>query len=735
MRQALRHTGQQSRVCFVRHIIAAIILLSFSFSPVLLAQTAGAVSKTDNTILLSRWTYGGTYALMVWGDTLLFGDGNYLRVANVADPQNPQLLGELEMPRIIGDINIDQQHAYVLLDTHSVSIVDLSNLTDLRQIGYLSTAWEGRELVFDSDRAYVVAGNKGLRTLDITDITAPQEIDSLLLGFTMQDLVIADSLVLVAAGNRGLRVININAAPVEVGFYDNGVTVQDVAYIGHQAIIATNTGVKSVDLSDLSNLQAADVGNNVELFQQLSVDGNYLATQGSGTGLILYEYQAPSFVEIASHNSDESSRGVILQAGRLFLANDMNGVRVFDVDTSAQTLTESSLLSNGSLLLQAVPIGERLYIRDVSGKIQIIDISDTQQPQRLGRFAVQGNPVTFAVADSIAYVATADSGLRIYDMTEHAAVINIGSALDSQEVTDVALSGSLLYIASPDSGLLVFDVIDPSLPQKVASGAAGEDIEYIKIHDQYAFAYRDQGMIIFDISDSSQFVEISRIDSSFVIDKVAVADNICYQMTHIGPDFSLRAWDVSDTANPQQVSIRDVQEESSPLAVYGTYVYFHERPQGIRIFDYSNPANPVEVGAFSNGGFRKDIAVQGDLVFAINLRNGFDIILHDKITGVDEPRDPQVAQSMQLRQNYPNPFNGRTQIEFLLQNQSVIQLVIFDVLGREVKTLFDGRHPEGSFRQAWDGTDNAGRPVASGVYLYRLTSGERSISRKLLLLQ
>ena len=88
-----------------------------------------------------------------------------------------------------------------------------------------------------------------------------------------------------------------------------------------------------------------------------------------------------------------------------------------------------------------------------------------------------------------------------------------------------------------------------------------------------------------------------------------------------------------------------------------------------------------------------------------------------------------------LSQNYPNPFNPSTTIRFTLPRQTFVRLEIFNVLGQKVTTQVDQLMPAGDYTISWDGTDNAGRPVSSGVYLYRITAGEFVDTRKMLLLK
>jgi uncharacterized membrane protein len=88
-----------------------------------------------------------------------------------------------------------------------------------------------------------------------------------------------------------------------------------------------------------------------------------------------------------------------------------------------------------------------------------------------------------------------------------------------------------------------------------------------------------------------------------------------------------------------------------------------------------------------------------------------------------------------LAQNYPNPFNMETLIRFSLARSAEIELSIYDVLGRKMRTLVAGYLPAGEHILGWDGIDQHGSEVASGVYFYRLTGGAAALTRKMVLLK
>ncbi|HZV13540.1 MAG TPA: FlgD immunoglobulin-like domain containing protein, partial [Candidatus Kapabacteria bacterium] len=102
--------------------------------------------------------------------------------------------------------------------------------------------------------------------------------------------------------------------------------------------------------------------------------------------------------------------------------------------------------------------------------------------------------------------------------------------------------------------------------------------------------------------------------------------------------------------------------------------------------------------------------------------------------GVAQQEEP--LASFSLNQNYPNPVVNATAFDFTLPHASSATLRIYSVDGKEVKTLFaSSSFDAGTHSITWDGTNNTGSHIASGTYIYKLTVGEQTLSKRLTVLQ
>jgi subtilisin family serine protease len=97
--------------------------------------------------------------------------------------------------------------------------------------------------------------------------------------------------------------------------------------------------------------------------------------------------------------------------------------------------------------------------------------------------------------------------------------------------------------------------------------------------------------------------------------------------------------------------------------------------------------------------------------------------------------DQAIPNVFSLAQNFPNPFNPITDISFGLPSAGNVLVDIYDIMGRKVKTLVKDYRPAGLYRVVWDSSNDHGDKVASGIYLYKLSSGDKVITKKMVMLK
>jgi hypothetical protein len=221
-------------------------------------------------------------------------------------------------------------------------------------------------------------------------------------------------------------------------------------------------------------------------------------------------------------------------------------------------------------------------------------------------------------------------------------------------------------------------------------------------------------------------------------------------------------------ANPSQPNLLSVVSGfHSGVEVQGSYLYTANAP-GFHVIDISVPNNPQVIGTltgigspslsysngfvFGGGLFSIDVRVptaprlsttyplpgsaadhlsRGDTVYVAMNSVGVRILRHHALTGVSSDQSVNAPREIYLSPNYPNPFNSQTRIEFALPTAEILVIRLYDILGREVKTVFQGRAERGRHAVSIDATS-----LSTGVYFYQLlTESGKRISKPMVIIK
>ncbi len=138
-----------------------------------------------------------------------------------------------------------------------------------------------------------------------------------------------------------------------------------------------------------------------------------------------------------------------------------------------------------------------------------------------------------------------------------------------------------------------------------------------------------------------------------------------------------------------------------------------------------------------------DIPAEGDTLSTNLVINSNDPGAAQEVVNVTVNVDPAVAiggsaqlpTQWALDQNYPNPFNPETEIRFSIPRTADVKLTVFNILGQKVRSLVNARMEPGYYKARWDGRNNAGVKVSSGIYIYRFESAGFVKDMKMILLK
>jgi len=284
-------------------------------------------------------------------------------------------------------------------------------------------------------------------------------------------------------------------------------------------------------------------------------------------------------------------RNMVIQDGRIFLANGNQGLLI--VDASAQpTLTGRFDAPLPGADWDVVTDNDIAYVIADSLGLYSIDVSNPAEPRQLGldisRIPGLRTPRGVAINGQFAYIADVNNGFSVYDISDPSNLKELSRVEKPQGMTDVAVSGNYAYVS-------------------------------IEQHEKR----ENRGMLVFDISNRSGPSQVAFVNTDHSSMAIAAQGNYAYlpeyiELVETGQPSDFFVFDISSPADPVEAGRVDTSANAPiamDIAVNGNYVYIGDQMKGLRIFDISNPASPVEIGSLPDIMMVFDLAVVGDRVF------------------------------------------------------------------------------------------------------------------------
>jgi len=361
---------------------------------------------------------------------------------------------------------------------------------------------------------------------------------------------------------------------------------------------------------------------------------------------------------------------------------------------------------------------------------------------------------------------------------------------------DASVVGNRLYSFGGFNFTRVYDITNPQAPTVICqindpaivyhhSGYPTEDGNYLVIPDELA-QDPTPDITVWDISNLADPKRVAEI-----ADPTSTVHNLYIVGDYAFVSYYTAGFKVFDVSDPTQPRLADEYDTAPSLTGEGKYdggwgvypftnsgaVFVSDKQSGLFVFQFTPPTSAVAissfVAAYLDGRVRLDwsiasaVELEGFHIYRSRERDGGYVRLNDAMlpeAGVHrfddfevEPgqtyyyrmgaidRDGEVLspvravtiprRTIRLEQNYPNPFNPSTTIEYEIDEAGDARLAIFDAGGRRIRGLVDGFTMPGVHRVVWDGRDDRGEDVSSGIYFYRLSANGDILNRRLALVR
>jgi len=701
-------------------------------------------------------------------------DNGYLWVIDVSDVVSPDSVDCLAFsPAFPLDVAVSGDYAYVARGTSGLTVVDISDPTSISIVATYNTPGTATGVAISGNYAFVADGGSGLRILDISNPGNPSSAGSMDTPGYSYDVAVSGDYAYVADGAAGLQVIDTDSlfvGPRLVGNYNTPGVALKLSISGDYVFIADESSLQIVNVSNPANPYLAGSHGVPGLSKGICPAGDFefLTYYGDGSGIRVIQVfqrryntvdnQAQSVVVLEPPDTILAVRVFTAQVDSIYWYVSGDGGQIWThVPRDGQW---HALNSPGTQLCWssrhcyrrygANPACTFLEIQLKYDYATIDSVKDVAQDQG-GWLRVRFN------SSGLDYAGPPPPGMPPgnYGVNQTGTATSYGV---HRRIDDIGFSDELLDKGIPiEEGKSTFATLGGAtggatfeLPATLG-GADAYVYEGRYFYSSPPFATQSFPPGLWEVvgtvpamQQPTYYCLVPSADDSMSVFRYTV-----YCITTHTTDPTVFYFSPADSG----YSVDNLPPEP-PLEPRGEYDYpppilllsWEKSPERdfshYAVYKGDNPDFVPSVGnrigtPWDSSLVDADFDPNEDNYYKISAwdihenEGGFSLMGPGDITHVENP--PRIPTVTELEQNRPNPFNPATVIRFSVARAGWVSLRIYDVSGRCLRTLVDGVKDANWYEVSWDGRDDNGRLMPSGVYGYKLAAPYRLEARKMVL--
>ena len=511
----------------------------------------------------------------------------------------------------------------------------------------------------------------------------------------------------------------------------NNFTFNDNSYPSASRYDNTETGIAVFNISSSDSLMTADVNIRPQYGYALAYDE--LGMSGSGWG----------------YNDSRTHFGGVLFTPDVsgFLTEVDVGIRKAPIDFHILVYNSFDGTSPGSLLdsvagyaddatwfsvpIDTVPVsaGVDFFIAVRMDTSYAISVDRWGEKDYRSYFSTNGMTYSTGIADY------GDINLRA-KISEEGIDNNAPIASDGLFTTNEDTDYSGTFSASDAEGdSLTYSILDSTdngtliLSDPISGTFTYSPIENFNGSDSLTFSVSD-GILLDTGTVNITVVGLNDAPSSFALSE---QDSVYITMDNFATDSISFTWDESIDVDGDEL----LYDFTASLIVNGQVkAEYNSSSLTIREMkiDHQSVFDEIFAAQAMFGEIEWDVSVRDSMV-EVTSENGALTLGVNASAAVLSINGELLPEVFSLHQNYPNPFNPVTKLRYDLPENGLVTIIIYDMLGRQVKTLINQTQDAGYRSVMWDATNDYGKPVSAGIYLYQIQAGEYMRTKKMVLLK
>ncbi len=702
-------------------------------------------SRAEDPVVAGRLDYiwpSGVQNVAVYGDYAYLCLGfREISVVNVQDPAAP--FEVLRIPEQDG-VYYETGEECLVTSGNGLRLFSLENpaapvqRTTIEIPGdYFIAAVDGRTLAVcdhhpDSD----------LYLFDISDLEHPVEIGhySGLLSGWISDLVLRGNDLLVCSNSPAFKHIDLSDTdnPVLVGSVElepNNYAA-DAAFYGHYACLAAGeSGLVVVDLettSKVAELQDVAVAMQVHMEDEIC----YVAYGDPDCPIAAIDLSNPASPVIRSEYAPPADLiNFQVRDGYAYCADYSYGLRVVDVQ-DADNMQEVGVLNQSGFYADFACMGDYLLVSEYNG-IRSVDIRDLEHPQLGGYLEVTPCNSVLKLEDKALLSCGGDLALRLVDLSDPMHPAWMEAEIEWNHVfppTDLFFwSGRI--VATLDDGFSLLDASTPTAIEEVFhyNWDGNGDLVY-SFWNEYLITCGSNSGPLRVWRNWEESMEMVLDFPYYYGEGLYVIGDYLYRKQYQ----DLRVAALSDL--PQDLDFEYLHLFDIPLGISNVlgdgellFVTTQDNPHDyLSVFDNADPYHPVLLATVALADNARGLQMMNELLVVTDRREiGFYDVSQVNVL-VETPAASPAG--FELLSCAPNPFNPSTTLSFYCPQAGLVEVAVYDLMGRRVTELAHREFAAGEHQLQWNGRDTRGVPAASGTYfmMARFPDGARVLPVSLL---
>ncbi len=371
------------------------------------------ISSPSEPITIGKIQSNTISTCRFYKDMIICG-GYRLYSIDISDPSQLKHLYNFNLGVLSQDIFLKDNKIYVSDGSNGFILCSVNNEGRFSLYGTNNTSGYSMGIAVKDNIAYITQYNEGIKLIDISDLTSPKYLKSINEGSIVETIKIRDNYLF--CSDSGLKIYDISDAknPIEINYLDVNTRSYKFEVIGNTVYLASGkNGLTIIDISDL---------NNLTIISEINISG--------------------------------TTFGVDIKNNTAYIANN-DGMHIFDISDPANPVEVKYY--NGQKHIREIKVLENyVFIGSSSYGVKILDISNLDSISTI-RYTNTGRGYSIIIEDSLAYVAAGNKGIIIFNITDIANPVKVGSYNTSGEVYDLALYDGHIFLADYNSGMTIID--------------------------------------------------------------------------------------------------------------------------------------------------------------------------------------------------------------------------------------------------------------------------------------